>query len=70
MTADAVARLESEQGMPYHQAWEFMREEWAFLPEEESDEATESVLLDSSRPQGSAYQGREAGDQIMAERGR
>jgi len=29
------------QGLPYHQAWELAREEWAFLPSEEDDEGAE-----------------------------
>jgi len=33
LTADVLARL-IQQGMPYDQAWELAREEWAFLPEE------------------------------------
>jgi hypothetical protein len=28
-------RLISDEGMPYDRAWELVREEWAFLPEEE-----------------------------------
>ncbi len=43
------------QGMPYHQAWEMVREEFLFLPEEEgaSEEPPESegyrILVDAQR---------------------
>jgi hypothetical protein len=33
-TSDALHKL-LEQGLPYDQAWELVREEWAFLPSEE-----------------------------------
>jgi ubiquinone/menaquinone biosynthesis C-methylase UbiE len=33
LTADALYRLTVEQRLPYDQAWEMVREEWAFLPE-------------------------------------
>ncbi|MBV9489626.1 MAG: hypothetical protein JO069_07875 [Verrucomicrobia bacterium] len=33
MTAEALSDLLSK-GVPYHEAWEMIREEWAFLPEE------------------------------------
>jgi hypothetical protein len=32
-TSDALHSL-LRQGVPYHQAWESVREEWAFLPSE------------------------------------
>ena len=34
LTKDALADL-IEQGLPYNQAWEMVRENWAFLPSEE-----------------------------------
>ena len=34
LTSDALATA-IEQGQPYDQAWEAVREEWAFLPSEE-----------------------------------
>jgi hypothetical protein len=34
LAAEALARL-IEQGLPHDQAWELVREEWAFVPEEE-----------------------------------
>jgi hypothetical protein len=37
-TSDLVDSLVAG-GMPHHQAWELAREEWAFLPGEEDDEA-------------------------------
>jgi len=33
LTSDALHRL-LQQGVPYGQAWESVREEWAFLPSE------------------------------------
>ena len=36
LTADARYRLTVEQRLPYDQAWEMVREEWAFLPESQS----------------------------------
>jgi hypothetical protein len=36
LTSDALHRL-LQQGVPYGQAWESVREEWAFLPSEEED---------------------------------
>ncbi len=38
-TSDLMDRL-LDQGLPHHQAWELAREEWAFLPSEEDDEAS------------------------------
>jgi hypothetical protein len=32
-----MCQLQMEQKLPYHQAWELIREEWAFLPEEDED---------------------------------
>ncbi len=29
-----------DKGLPHHQGWELAREEWAFLPSEEDDEAS------------------------------
>src|SRR5205814_3567831 len=37
LTRDALAYLISEKGMAYDRAWELVREEWAFLPEEDED---------------------------------
>lgn len=34
LTADALYDLVVVKKMPYDQAWELVREEWAFLPEE------------------------------------
>ncbi len=36
-TSDLMDSL-LDKGLPYHQAWELAREEWAFLPSEEDDE--------------------------------
>jgi hypothetical protein len=38
-TSDLMESL-LNQGLPYHQAWELAREEWAFLLAEEDDEAS------------------------------
>ena len=35
LTADALSDL-LDQGLPYNQAWELVREEWAFLPSEDN----------------------------------
>ena len=34
LIADALYDLTVVKKMPYDQAWELVREEWAFLPEE------------------------------------
>ena len=36
LTSDALHRL-LQQGVPYGQAWESVREEWAFLPSEQDE---------------------------------
>jgi hypothetical protein len=36
-TLDAMCQLQMEQKLPYHQAWELIREEWAFLPDEDTE---------------------------------
>jgi hypothetical protein len=55
-TLDAMYQLQVEQNMPYDQAWELIRQEWAFLPEEERGRrrvmAHESVPLS---PEGNDY---------------
>ena len=38
-TSDLMDSL-LDKGLPYHQAWELAREEWAFLPSEEDEEAS------------------------------
>jgi hypothetical protein len=35
LTGETLYRLEIEEKLPYDQAWELVREEWAFLPSEE-----------------------------------
>jgi hypothetical protein len=35
LTSDALYRLEVEERLPYDQAWELVREEWALLPSED-----------------------------------
>ena len=37
-TSDALHSL-LYQGVPYEQAWESVREEWAFLPDEADEQA-------------------------------
>jgi len=32
VTGETLCRLEVEENLPYDQAWELAREEWAFLP--------------------------------------
>ena len=32
VTGETLCRLEVEEKLPYDQAWELVREEWAFLP--------------------------------------
>ena len=35
LTGETLYRLTVEEKLPYDQAWELIREEWAFLPSEE-----------------------------------
>ena len=39
-TNDLMDDLLQKHRLPHHQAWELAREEWAFLPSEEDDEAS------------------------------
>ena len=42
MTSDAVYDLITKHGLPYHEAWNLISSEWAFVPGEDEDPGGEA----------------------------
>ena len=42
MTSDAVYDLMTKYGLPYHEAWNLISGEWAFVPGEDEDPGGEA----------------------------